>query len=268
MLTLVTLALATSNGDAALEPACPPTSLLGSIPSDGATDVAADAPILLHYDGGQCGESIQWSLDGPQGFVASDALLPTEWLNGGLLFRVDLPLEPDTAYVLTLTPDVNGEPIELAFATGADPFEAPLLDTLTVAMEVIDVFEPQAGILDALSDVTVDGAAPGTLVRLSTTESAANAIVWMSDGQPTIHTVSQRTEADEACYYARAEDVLGNAGDWVQACEAIEAPVPIDEDDEDLEPYKPSRCQSAPAPASLVILVPLLLGMRRRAHTF
>lgn len=273
MLSILALALAQSGGaqmataeadTAALEPACIPPELVGAIPAQGASNVAVDAPFLLLFSGGECGDRIQWVLEDANGTWSDGELAEPEWLSTGRLHRLELDLVPDTTYVLSITPDYTGETVQLAFETGSAAYEPPVVDTLSLDMEVLDVFRASPRLLDALMETRVIAPAD-TLVRLSIDQGRSTSAAWVADGEQDVRTISLQTDTGEACVYARAEDVRGHAGEWVEVCEAIQAPHDDDDDEEDLEPYTPSRCQSAPAPAAWGLALPfLLLGLRRR----
>ncbi len=108
-------------------------------------------------------------------------------------------------------------------------------------------------------------AAPDELLVHLSTDPSYPTHLFVSDGTVT-ETLQIITNTGEACVHARLEDAVGNLGEWFADCEAVEAPADDDDGDGDGrgEPYKPSRCQAAPAPRSGVLALAGLLGLARR----
>jgi hypothetical protein len=262
MLAWIPLVFAFPAADVSSTDMCEFYHLDGSIPADGAVEVSTDDPVVLLYRGG-CGETLSWSLVGPSGLVA-DTMPAPEYVADGQVFRLTLPLVPEASYALTVTSDYGYEaPAEISFTTATAAAAGPDVEDVAISMEVIDVFEPQQGILDVLADIVVHAPA-GSLVRMSQDGGLSTSGAWVADGSERMSTINLFTSTGQVCVSASAEDATGHAGAWVEACEAVEAEDPFPEDEVGLEPYKPSRCQSAPAPTSLLLLLPTLIGLRRR----
>jgi len=280
-MTLIALALspsvalavpaATSTSADIATSTCALPFLAASIPEDGAT-VGTDVQPVLHF-GGQCGVWGSWELfDDDGASVAAGSLEVDTWLGigGGLVTLPLPPLEPDTAYVLEVTPE--GETTELHFTThaGTDG-QAGLPEGPRLVVDIEDVVRLPAGrsgpeMVDVFALVTAE-TFPGLLLELSDDEGSTDFAQVTTDDTVVVDMRTFTENGGAACFYGRVRDAFGGVSPWTEVCETVEASESDDDDDDgdDREPYTPKRCATSPAPAGVGLWALLaVLGLRRR----
>jgi uncharacterized protein (TIGR03382 family) len=215
---------------------CDPVRVTGTVPAPEQVEVPVDTWIAATI-AGDCGGSTGYTFavaraDGT--LVASQAFPEDEVLDDGLLdFVPDAPLDPDTAYVLSITGDGGGEESAVGFTTGDATVTgmsgAPSVtaDGYTWSADqhrnTVDWSGTAADDPDHLSIVQVRDSADTSLPVRSEAVPASGGL----DAE-TVWTGSRRPA--RICLQARQLDATGAITDWsgedcvAGGCDAVGAP--------------------------------------------